>query len=346
MRKRNFPGYAFLDEMRQRLGGWLLLLIGVIFYPSIITNFTGMVAGYRELGDASLAAGATLLMLTAGSIPVIAARALIRMRQDELTNPVSTRSLLYLMFSVSPLYVASILVAAKTGIVRHHGVIWVCTWMLAGLALCLGSSRNASHPPATQAPWLRMVHGAAALSLLLGFLIAHLINHDLAIWSVKLHGAAMEWLRLWYRSEWVEPLLFALLMVMIATGAPLVAHHSRRSTDAFRVVQMATGVYIAVFLCAHLLAVLGARSAGVETDWFFATGRNGLLDGRGMLIPYYFFAVLFAITHVGCGLRIVLLKHGVAAAIANKAVYSFAAAGCIVTALATIAALGWNIRSF
>ena len=138
--------------------------------------------------------------------------------------------------------------------------------------------------------------------------------------------------------------MFALLLVMIATGAPLVAHHSRRSTDALRVVQMATGVYSAVFLCAHLLAVLGARSAGVETDWFFATGPNGLLDGRGMLIPYYSFAVLFVILHAGCGLRIVLLKHGVAEVVANKTLYGVAAAGFIATALAAIAALGLSIR--
>jgi succinate dehydrogenase/fumarate reductase cytochrome b subunit len=328
--------------MRQRFGGWLLPLTGVIFYPSIITTFTGMAAGYRELGDASLAGGAALLMLMAGSIPVIAARALIRIRQDEMTNPVLTRSLLYLMFSVSPVYVLSILVAAKAGMVGHHGVIWVSTWMLAGLTLFLRRSANASNTSATQAHWLRIVHGAAALCLLLGFLIAHLINHDLAIWSVQLHGSTMEWLRLWYRCGWAEPVLFALLMVMIATGAPLVAQHSRRSTDAYRVVQMATGVYIAAFLCAHLLAVLGARSAGVETDWFFATGPNGLLDGRGMLIPYYIFGVLFVMLHVGCGLRIVLLKHGIAAAVANKAFYGVAAAGFIVTALAAIAALGWN----
>lgn len=331
-------------SLQQRLRFWFLPSIGVIVYPSIITSFTSAIDAYREHGDASLAAVAALLMLVAGSIPVIAARALIRIPQDRVINPVLTRGLLYLVFSVSPLYVLSILVAALTGVVQHHGFIWISTWILAGLALCLGKSTHASPALGTQALWLRIVHGAAALCVLLGFLIAHLLNHDLALWSVKLHASTMEWLRLWYRFEWVEPILFALLLVMIATGAPLVAHHSRRSTDAFRVVQMATGVYIAVFLCAHLLAVLGARSAGAETDWFFATGPNGLLDGRGMLIPYYSFAVLFVSLHAGCGLRIVLLKHGVAEVVANKTLYAVAAAGFIVTALAAIAALGLNIR--
>lgn len=334
-----------LMSLQQRFGFWLLPLLGVVFYPSVMTRFAGAIDEYREVGDSSLAVGATLLMLLAGSIPVVAARALIRMRPDDVSNPVLTRSSLYLMFSVSPLYVSSLLVAAKTGIVRHHAAIWISTWVLVGLALCFRKESNVSRASATEPVWLRMVHGAAALCVLLGFLIAHLVNHDLAIWSVKLHDSAMEWLRVWYRSAWIEPVLFGFLLVMIATGAPLVAHHSRRSTDAFRIVQMATGVYIAVFICAHLLAVLGARSAGTETDWLFATGPTGLLDGRGMLIPYYVFAVFFVTVHVGCGLRIVLLKHGVAEIIANKAVYNVAVVGLIVTALAAIAAFGFHVQS-
>jgi hypothetical protein len=183
------------------------------------------------------------------------------------------------------------------------------------------------------------------MCLLLGFLIAHLANHDLAIWSVKLHRVAMEWLRLWYRSEWIEPVLLTLFAVMIATGVPMVVQHSRRGADAFRIAQMATGVYLGLFLCAHVVAVLGGRSAGIETDWRFATGDNGLLDGRGMLIPYYIYATFFMSLHVGCGLRIVLVKHGVAETIANRAVYTVAGAGAIVTMLIAIAAFGFHVQS-
>lgn len=328
----------------QRLRFWLLPLVGVVVYPMVIAHFTRVMDGYREIGDPSTAVAAAFLMLVAGLVPAVSAGALILIRRDDATNLVLTRSLLYLMFAVSPLYVLSVLLAAKTGIVQHHSAMWTSAWLIIGLALCFGNMRNTSAAPRASIVWLRMIHGTSALCLLVGFLVAHLINHVLAIESVKLHGSAMEWLRFWYRSEHAEPILFVLLLVMIATGTPLVADHSRRSSDMFRIVQMATGVYIAVFLCAHLLAVVGARSAGVETDWFFATGPDGLLYGRGMLIPYYIFSVFFLVLHVGCGLRIVLLKHGVTEVTANKTLHVAMAAGFIVTTLIAIAALGFHIQ--
>jgi succinate dehydrogenase/fumarate reductase cytochrome b subunit len=255
-----------------------------------------------------------------------------------------TRNVLYLTFAVSPLYVFTLQIAGKLGAAEHHNSIWIAGWIAVGAALYFQRARSAPGSDRTEAGWLRVIHGTAALCVLFGFLIAHLVNHDLAIWSVELHQAAMEWLRVGYRSEWLEPVLLTLLLAMIATGVPMVVQHSRRDADAFRIVQMATGVYIGVFLCAHLVAVLGARSAGIETDWFFATGNNGLLAGRGMLIPYYIYATFFLTLHVGCGLRIVLMKHGVAEIMANKAVYTVAGAGLLVTTPLTIAALGFQIR--
>jgi succinate dehydrogenase/fumarate reductase cytochrome b subunit len=330
--------------LQRRLRFWLLPLLGVVAYPTVLTHFAAAIYSYRETGAPALAVSAALLMLVAGSIPVISGRALILISQDDSPRAVLTRSLLYLAFSVSPLYVLSILLAAKAGVVQHHGVVWTASWTVLGLVLCTRESSSASPTSAAGLAWLRIMHGATAVCLLLGFLVAHVINHDLAIWNVRLHGTAMEWLRLWYRSDWVEPVLFALFAAMIATGAPLVVRHSRRSTDAFRMIQLATGVYIALFLCAHVLAVLSARNAGKETDWIFATGPNGLLDGRGMLIPYYVFAVLFLALHVGCGLRVVLLKHGVTEARANQAVYAVAAVGCLATTVIAIAALGFSIE--
>jgi succinate dehydrogenase/fumarate reductase cytochrome b subunit len=267
------------------------------------------------------------------------------MRQDSAINPVLTRSILYLIFAVSPMYVLTLQIIGMLGAARYNDLIWIACWMAMGATLFLQRARRAPGPDRTGGSVLRMIHGAVAMCLLLGFLIAHLANHDLAIWSVKLHRVAMEWLRLWYRSEWLEPVLLTLFAVMIATGVPMVVQHSRRGADAFRITQMATGVYLGLFLCAHVVAVLGARSAGIETDWRFATGDNGLLDGRGMLIPYYIYATFFMSLHVGCGLRIVLVKHGVAETIANRAVYTVAGAGAIVTMLIAIAAFGFHVKS-
>jgi hypothetical protein len=181
--------------------------------------------------------------------------------------------------------------------------------------------------------------------VLCGFLLAHLLNHDTALWSVKLHGQVMEWLRHWYRSNWVEPALFVLLAVMIATGFPLMASHSRQRADSFRMLQMATGVYLGLFICAHTFAVLAARQGGIETDWYFGVGPHGLLDGRGSLIAYYIYSAFFLILHAGFGLRVVLLKHGSQELVANRAVYGVATVGFVIAALLTVAAFGFHLRN-
>jgi hypothetical protein len=62
------------------------------------------------------------------------------------------------------------------------------------------------------------------------------------------------------------------------------------------------------------------------------------------LIPHYFFSVLFLILHVACGLRVVLLQHGVSKIIGNRALYGLATAALIVTGLSMAALLGFHIE--
>ncbi len=100
---------------------------------------------------------------------------------------------------------------------------------------------------------------------------------------------------------------------MIATGFPLVASHARQRADVFRILQMATGVYLGLFVCAHVFAVLAARQGGIDTDWYFGVGPHGLLVDRGALIAYYIYSAFFLILHAGFCLRAVLLQHGTAA---------------------------------
>jgi hypothetical protein len=143
-------------------------------------------------------------------------------------------------------------------------------------------------------------------------------------------------------------MLLTLLLIMIATGVPLVLRHSRQRLDAFRVVQLATGAYVAAFICSHVIAVLNGRRLGIETDWFFAAGPASLLDGTsllGRLIPHYLFGTLSLIVHVACGLRIVLLQHGVPALVSNRALYGIASAGTAITVVIMAALLGVHIKA-
>jgi hypothetical protein len=324
---------------------WVPPVIGAILYPALISFFRWAVRGYRESESLLEAALALLLMLLSMSVPLVAAMALIRMRHHD--GPALPRLVLYLVFAVPSLFSLTWSLSGTAGVREYLTVIWPVLWIAASVALYLGEgrARPVRGRSGTGVARLRMTHGAAALVLLLAFLIAHVVNHDFALWSESLHGDVMNWLRQWYRSEWVEPVILALLLVMILTGIPMVVHHSRWRMDAFRVVQAASGVYVGVFLCSHVRAVLTARQLGIETDWTFASGPDSLLDGMGMsgrLIPHYFLGTLCLIVHVACGLRVVLLQHGIARAAGNRVLYGLSAVAIVVTAASCAALLGFH----
>lgn len=332
--------------MERVMQSWMLPWVVVVVYPGLILSFDRAINGYHESGSLLLAAAAVLTMAAAASIPALATRALLIMRDDP--GKVLTRGVLYVMFASSSLFSLALSLARMADIQRPGFIaLWVATWFAVGVMLYLRGERSAPTQPEGQVTRLRIVHGVTALTLLCGFLLAHLINHDLAVWSVELHGSVMTWLRQWYRSEWVEPVLLALMLIMIGTGIPMVRHYARQRMNAFRIVQTATGVYVGVFICSHVTAILRARYGGVETDWFFASGTS-LLNGAPMssrLIPHYAFGTFFLILHIACGLRVVLVQHGLGKVFANRALYGATSAGVVVVALAMAALLGFHIET-
>jgi hypothetical protein len=329
----------------RRMQLWLPPLLGAVVYPGLMVAGEWALTGYERSDSGLFATCFLLAMLLALSVPALALRALLLVRDAE--RSVQERGVLYLAFSIPSLFSLTYTITRIAGVHEHVGAIWGSAWVALGVMLYLRQGRKTPISSETDVRWLRVIHGTTALFVLCGFLIAHLINHDLAVWSVELHRDAMNWLRLWYRSDWIEPVLLGLLVVMIGTGVPMVMHYARRRMDAFRVIQTATGVYIAVFLFSHVLATLRARSLGVETDWSFAAGPVSLLEPGGLLdrlIPHYFLGAISLMLHVACGLRVVLLQHGVAKIAGNRVLYALGGVAVLVTALIMAALLGFHVR--
>jgi hypothetical protein len=333
--------------MRKDVRLWMPSLLVVVLYPGLIASFAWAVKVYHQSGNLVFVVCALLTMLLAASVPFLAVRALILIRHDQ--HAVLERAILLVIFAVPSLFTLTHTLTRMVGRTRHYEVLsalWISVWIAVGAVLYFKKERATRQSHEVKIKWLRVIHGVTALCLLCAFLIAHLINHDLAVWSVALHDAVMKWLRLWYRSEWVEPILLVLFVVMLCTGIPMVARHARQRMDAIRVVQVATGVYVGAFICSHVFATLMARTRGIETDWFFAAGPTSLLDGSllSRLIPHYFYGALFLSVHVACGLRVVLLQHGVAEVAGNRVLYGLASVGLVVTVLLSAALLGFHVR--
>jgi len=321
-------------------------LAAALAYPGILVLFAGTVAAYRESGGSFTQLACSLtLMAAAVSIPVIAVWGLDKIRDSTDPKAPATRAVLYFVFAVFPLFGLDFAVTRLFRVWHWHMQIWWITLVaIGGIVYAYRPRQKNVSPGEPVNPWLRKLHGATAMLLLLGYLIPHLVNHGTALWSIEFNAAVMELFRNWYRSALVEPVLIAMLGAMVVTGLHMVIRYSRECGDRFRVLQTATGTYLAVFICSHLTAVLSARAAGVETDWYFAIGPTGqILDTAAFLIPYYIAGVFFLLVHVSLGLRQILLAHSAGKRSANRTFFALTVGATLITLLITAAMFGVHL---
>lgn len=322
----------------RRIGALLLCLGAAAAYPQLIAAYEKAIARLHQ-GD-GVALAATGLMVAAFCVPLLALATLIRERERAPLYSRTDRLALHLAAAAPPLLVLSLQLFGRFGWSAHHWLAWAGLW-LGLLAGCIWvTDRGEAAAPGAR---LRIVHGGLAITVLLGFLLYHIVNHLLALWSPELHRSLLDFGRQWYRSAWLEPILLAAFAGLLASGVLMTWRYAARPGDGYRTLQTVSGSYLLFFLLAHLLAVLGGRQAGIETDWEFAVGANGLLDGRGLLTPYYVLALAATISHLACGTRIVLLGHGVPAVAASHVFRGIMLLGTLVTPLITLAMFGAHI---
>jgi len=298
----------------------ILLALTSLSYPITLEVF------YRVIGDAVtgsafhavaaiLALGSALLVPVIGFLTILHFGAIVRPSPDEL----ATRRLAHFVVASPPLYTALGVLLFIAELARWDMAVWLLAWA-AALAAIMIARLPPSNPqvdtrrePAT---WLRWSHGLVAAIVLVGFIGLHLGNHLLALKGSELHGQVQSVLRLWYRGPIVEPILIGLLVWLIGSGLILLSYRTRLFADGWGSLQTASGAYVGAFLISHLAAslVMARMKYGVDTNWDWATGMPvGLLGDpwNVRLIPHYLFAVIAVSAHAVCGLRVVLLGHGI-----------------------------------
>jgi succinate dehydrogenase/fumarate reductase cytochrome b subunit len=322
----------------RRIGALVLCLGAAAIYPQLIAAYEKAGARLGQTDGAALLA--TGLMVAAFCVPLLALAALIRESERAPIFSCADRLALHLAAAAPPLFVLSLLLFGRFEWSAHHGLAWVGLWLavLTG-CICVTDSAPATAPGAR----LRIVHGGLAVTVLVGFLLYHIGNHLLALWSPDLHRALLDFGRQWYRSAGLEPILLTAFAGLLASGVLMAWRYAARPGGGYRTLQTVSGTYLLFFMLAHLLAVLGARQGGIETDWQFAVGANGLLDGRGLLTPYYVLALAAIISHLACGARIVLLAHGASTDAARHVFRSIMLFGTLVTLLISLAMFGVHI---
>ena len=336
-------------------GRWFVLVLpalAAIAYPLLlqaIAVLLGLIGVVSPPSPTAIAIVAIAILACAMSMMAVAfARALVLGRSG-VGSPAS-RLLAHLAFAVPSLLVGFGNVVglfhARTALAYAWPLFWLAVMALVTLA-------EESPEPALISPsWLSpsrrlaVAHGVSAVAILVLFVLPHLANHISGIISGADHIQMMKLLRLDYRNAIIEPLLLTLIAFQIMSGFVLVRRKLSHPSDFFGTLQTMTGVYVGFYLLGHMTAAFAARGAGTDTNWNWLTA-----DDRGLLfylsgfalVGHYWVGPIAIITHIGCGLRAVMLAHGVSEQAAARLVFGLIGLGVVVSSVILAGLLGAHI---
>lgn len=348
--------------MRSLHGRAATIVSAIFAYPALLAIFfwSGRVATAASSAFARLAGwtGVAISISLALSLPLLGF-AIARSHAGHPLSPndIAIRRMAHLTWMAPPLYTATgvwLLILGLPGWTAWglDAAVWMVAW-LAVFASLVGMARRSLHEarvrPSGPPALMRVCHGVAAALLILAFIAAHLLNHVVGLFGFAADKAVMDVLRVWYRSDYVQPPIIAGFLFMMATGAWLAHHRTVTRTDVFGTLQTMSGAYLAAFLFSHMSAVLilARGEHGIDTDWHYAVGApQGYFGDPGnvRLIPHYLWVVIALTAHAACGLRGVMLAHGSGRALVDRTAWRIAAAGVVLSAVILSALLGARVR--
>jgi hypothetical protein len=258
------------------------------------------------------------------------------------------RSIAHLAFATPSLYVGFNNVAGVLHAPSALPIAWLVFWVLVAMTVLPG--RGASPAAAAMTPvesrLLARVHGVSASAILLLFVGPHIANHLTGFWNGPVHIEVMNAVRLVYRDDFVQPMLLTLIGFQILTGTVLIRRRMRMPNDFLGTIQTMSGVYVGVYFLAHMTAVFAARHAGTDTNWNWLTRpHDSMLVSLSSLrlIAHYWVGPIAIVTHVACGLRMILLQRDTSPAAANRLALALVTVGVVISSVILAALLNVHI---
>ena len=331
---------------------WLLPPAAALFYPQAVTALYESGRLLHRASGPRDAVGWLAIVVSVGLIygvpgVSIAVAYLLGRRERTSLSELLARRIAHMAVASPPLFVLIGVVSYLVHSANGDSVFWWILWLTALALATWALGRQSPGTPASSTPAaipLRVAHGTSALLIVLVFLAWHLLNHASAAFSPAFNQAMMSALRKWYRSELVQPVLVTLMLFQVASGVVLLWRATAARKDLYGTLQTCTGVFLAAFIVSHLNAVfiLGRAVTRVDTTFLWASGAPvGLLPDAWnvRLIPHYSLGVWFVITHMGLGLRGVLLAHRVSPPAADRVAWAVSALGAAFALTITVAQL-------
>ncbi len=304
------------ERIKARLALLLPALLALV-YPFLLAGFHACAAAGMG-GDTGGWIAAALFLLAALAVPIVALLGFMAFAASGLRSVAQTRAGM-----VALLAVAAPTMFVFLGVVLfmlHDPVrdtwIWCAAWISALLFIALADSDRILPATITRPspPWLRTAHGVSALCIIVAYLSLHLGNHLFFLAGSQTYNAVQKLFRHFYRAEIVQPILVALFLFQVGSGISLAVRKAAAPMDRFRAFQVASGIYLVIYILGHMDSVfIYARTyMHIDSDWAFATGGpSGLIANAWniRLAPHYGLGVFFVVAHAFAGFRSVMLSH-------------------------------------
>jgi hypothetical protein len=258
------------------------------------------------------------------------------------------RGIAHLVFATPSLFVGFNNVAGVLHAPSAVPIAWLVFWALVAMTVLPGHgvSPTAAAMTLVEPRRLARVHGVSASAILLLFVGPHIANHLAGFWNGPLHIEIMNAVRRVYRDDIVQPMLLTLIGFQILTGTVLVRRRMRMPSDFIGTIQTMSGVYVGVYFLAHVTAVFAARYAGTDTNWNWLTRpHDSMLVSLSnlRLIAHYWVGPIAIVTHVACGLRMILLQRDTSPWAANRLVLALITVGVVISSVILAALLNVHI---
>jgi hypothetical protein len=326
-------------------------ILAALFYPFALSVFHWAVGTGGNIPTLPRTILAAFSLAAAFAVPAICMFCAVRLSSQPIVNSAEQKALRlsYLGVAAPTAYTFMGVLWYMIGSPVADQWVWVGAWLvLAAWALApprsgVASFAAPSDPPAS----LRVAHGIAA-SVIVLYVAFHITNHLFGLFGADAHAAVMKLGRLVYRSQIGQPLLVALLLFQICSGLALAWRWSEQPASAFRVFQVASGVYLSLFILGHMNSVFFfARTfLKIDTDWNFAIGApTGIIHDPWniRLLPHYWLGVFFVLSHLASGLRVILSAHGMSNLLVVRIWAASLAANAVVASLILAAMCGLRL---
>lgn len=201
-------------------------------------------------------------------------------------------------------------------------LVWWTLWVIVG-AMAVSASQDKVRTASRQdAQRWRSVHGVTASAITV-FVLFHLFNQFMSLFGPAVYAEVQRIGSIVYRAPVVEAILVGLMISQVISGARIAWRWGPMQADTHRVMQVAAGNFLALFILAHMLSIfLYTRTIlHLPTDWHYAIAApNGYLHDAWniRLIPYYGFGVFFVLSHIASGTRWIMMQRGANKETAHK----------------------------